>query len=222
MRLWVGLGLLAIAVTVFVCGGSAGAARSSTQTLFINVSVKASDGTTLDCVLMLPSGSPPAGGWPGVILFHGLGQSGADMQQIGEVLAPSGFASLACDARGTGFSGGTWGLDGPRRCRTHATCSTGSLRGATSPTRGSARSGSRSAAGQFGTRRSPASRSRDRARNHMDESRGRPQPERRTEERVGGGSSQMSSPSRDGMPPSPRHGRICSSKTPAPQKHGYC
>ncbi len=49
-----------------------------------------------------------------MILFHGLGQSGADMQQFGDVLAPFGFASLACDARGTGASGGNWGLDGPK------------------------------------------------------------------------------------------------------------
>jgi pimeloyl-ACP methyl ester carboxylesterase len=101
--------LLALAVAVFACGGSVSAADNPYQVLFIKVS----DGTELACVLILPSGSPPEGGWPGVILFHGLGQSGADMQQIGGVLAPFGFASLACDARGTGASGGTWGLDGP-------------------------------------------------------------------------------------------------------------
>ncbi|HET7354062.1 MAG TPA: CocE/NonD family hydrolase [Gaiellaceae bacterium] len=102
--------LLAVAVAVVVCGGSAGAARAATQVLFIKVS----DGTDLACVLILPSGGPPAGGWPGVILFHGLGQSSGDMQTIGDVLAPLGFASLACDARGTGASGGTFGLDGPK------------------------------------------------------------------------------------------------------------
>lgn len=103
--------LLAVAIAVFVCGGSASAAGSpSYQVLF----VKASDGASLSCILMLPGGSPPAGGWPGVILFHGLGQSGADMQQIGGLLALADFASLACDARGTGGSDGTWGLDGPR------------------------------------------------------------------------------------------------------------
>ena len=55
----------------------------------------------------------PSGGWPGVILFHGLGQSHADMKPIGSALAGLGFASLACDARGTGASGGKFGLDGP-------------------------------------------------------------------------------------------------------------
>jgi alpha-beta hydrolase superfamily lysophospholipase len=96
---------------VFVCGGSVSAARASTQELTITVS----DGTALACGLILPSGSPPAGGWPGVILFHGLGQSHAAMETIaGAALAPLGFASLACDARGTGASGGMFGLSGPK------------------------------------------------------------------------------------------------------------
>lgn len=95
---------------MIVCGGSASAARSSTQ----EVTIKVSDGTNLACGLILPSGSPPVGGWPGIILFHGLGQSHTNMESIGRVLTPLGFASLACDARGTGASGGTFGLDGPK------------------------------------------------------------------------------------------------------------
>jgi pimeloyl-ACP methyl ester carboxylesterase len=102
--------VLAVAVAVFVCGGSASAARTAAQELTIQVS----DGTTLACGLVLPSGSPPAGGWPGLLLFHGLGQSHAVMETIATAaFAPVGFASLACDARGTGASGGAWGLDGP-------------------------------------------------------------------------------------------------------------
>jgi alpha-beta hydrolase superfamily lysophospholipase len=79
------------------------------------VTVTASDGTALACSLVEPDGAPPSGGWPAVILFHGLGQSHADMEAIAEqALAPAGFAALQCDARGTGGSGGLWGLDGPR------------------------------------------------------------------------------------------------------------
>ena len=37
----------------------------------------------LACVDGIPNGTAPAGGWPGVILFHGLGQSYADMEPIG-------------------------------------------------------------------------------------------------------------------------------------------
>jgi pimeloyl-ACP methyl ester carboxylesterase len=97
---------------VFVCGGSASAARAATQQFLF---IKVSDGTTLACGLILPSGSPPPGGWPGLLLFHGLGQSSGVMETIADAaFAPVGFASLACDARGTGASGGTFGLDGPK------------------------------------------------------------------------------------------------------------
>jgi len=79
------------------------------------VTITASDGTNLACSIVEPDGSPPAGGWPAVILFHGLGGSHTDMEPLAtEVLAPAGYASLECDARGTGASGGVWGLDGPR------------------------------------------------------------------------------------------------------------
>src|SRR6266700_2074678 len=67
------------------------------------------------CGLVLPGGSPPAGGWPGLLLFHGLGQTHAYMETIANAaFAPTRFASLACDARGTGASGGKFGLDGPK------------------------------------------------------------------------------------------------------------
>jgi alpha-beta hydrolase superfamily lysophospholipase len=83
----------------------------STQELTITVS----DGTKLACGVVLPSGVPPPGGWPGIILFHGLGQTHAAMETIANAaLAPAGFAALMCDARGTGASGGTFGLDGPK------------------------------------------------------------------------------------------------------------
>jgi alpha-beta hydrolase superfamily lysophospholipase len=77
--------------------------------------ITASDGVPLSCSVVEPDGAPPAGGWPAVILFHGLGQSHADVEPIAtQALAPAGFAALMCDARGTGASGGVWGLDGPR------------------------------------------------------------------------------------------------------------
>jgi alpha-beta hydrolase superfamily lysophospholipase len=79
------------------------------------VTITASDGTTLACSIVEPDGTPPSGGWPAVILFHGLGGSHTDMEPLAtQALAPAGYASLECDARGTGASGGVWGLDGPR------------------------------------------------------------------------------------------------------------
>jgi dienelactone hydrolase len=90
------------------CGGAAAAAPPQELT------VAASDGTPLACALVLPDGAAPAAGWPGVLLFHGLGQSHADTGPDAAAFAQAGYASLACDARGTGASGGSFGLDGPR------------------------------------------------------------------------------------------------------------
>ena len=48
------------------------------------------------------------------MLFHGLGGKHQDMEPLATAfLAPAGYASLMCDARGHGTSGGLFGLDGP-------------------------------------------------------------------------------------------------------------
>src|SRR5260221_5399421 len=79
------------------------------------LTIPASDGTALACSLTEPDGTPPAGGWPAVMLFHGLGGKHQDLEPLAsQILAPAGYASLACDARGHGASGGLFGLDGPR------------------------------------------------------------------------------------------------------------
>jgi dienelactone hydrolase len=104
----VGIVMAAVAV-VLVCAGSASAEGAG----WTPVTIPASDATPLACAYIVPSGAAPAGGWPGVILFHGLGDSHADMEPIGSAMAQFGFAALACDARGTGASDGKWGLDGP-------------------------------------------------------------------------------------------------------------
>ena len=49
------------------------------------------------------------------MLFHGLGGKHQDMEPLAtQFLAPAGYASLECDARGHGASEGLFGLDGPR------------------------------------------------------------------------------------------------------------
>jgi alpha-beta hydrolase superfamily lysophospholipase len=106
---------VAVAVTVaaLLCAGGASAARTAHATTQ-ELTITASDGTKLACGLVLPAGSPPSGGWPGLLLFHGLGQTHHDAETIASTaFAPAGFASLACDARGEAASGGTFGLDGP-------------------------------------------------------------------------------------------------------------
>ena len=78
------------------------------------LTIAAADGTPLSCALVEPDGTPPAAGWPAVMLFHGLGGKHQDMEPLATgFLAPAGFASLMCDARGHGSSGGLFGLDGP-------------------------------------------------------------------------------------------------------------
>ena len=107
-----------LAAVVLTCAGAASAVLAGTRAAgptTQELTITASDGTKLACGLVLPGGSPPAEGWPGLLLFHGLGQTHAAMDAIATAaFAPAGFASLACDARGTGASGGTFGLDGPR------------------------------------------------------------------------------------------------------------
>ncbi len=100
---------LAILAAALVCAGGASAASGWHEVTSRLRTRRRSRART-----SLPSGTAPAGGWPGVILFHGLGQSHKDMEPYGSALAQFGFASLACDARGTGGSGGKFGLDGPR------------------------------------------------------------------------------------------------------------
>jgi ABC-2 type transport system ATP-binding protein len=107
--------VFALVVAALACAGAAAfsASAGAEGAGWTAVTITTSDSTQLSCAYVIPSGTAPAGGWPGVILFHGLGQSHTDMEPIGSALAQFGFASLACDARGTGGSGGKFGLDGP-------------------------------------------------------------------------------------------------------------
>jgi ABC-2 type transport system ATP-binding protein len=106
--------VLAVVVAALACAGAAAFSGSAVAegAGWTPVTITASDSTPLSCAYIVPGGTAPAGGWPGVILFHGLGQSHTDMEPIGTAMAQFGFASLACDARGTGGSGGKFGLDG--------------------------------------------------------------------------------------------------------------
>src|SRR6478752_5214122 len=79
------------------------------------LTVTASDGARLACSLVVPDSPKPAGGYPGLILFHGLGGKRQDMEPLAtQFFAPAGYETLECDARGHGASEGLFGLDGPR------------------------------------------------------------------------------------------------------------
>jgi alpha-beta hydrolase superfamily lysophospholipase len=81
-----------------------------------------SDGVQIASTYYVPDGAPPAGGWPAVMLLHGLGGSrttptplGMSPNSLAETqLAPRGYAALTFDARGHGQSQGLVSIDGPR------------------------------------------------------------------------------------------------------------
>src|SRR5215218_5714144 len=72
------------------------------------------DGVQLSTAVQLPPGAQPAGGWPGVIVLHGLGANKATVAQISQYFVAHGYAALSYDARGHGASGGNVELAGPR------------------------------------------------------------------------------------------------------------
>jgi alpha-beta hydrolase superfamily lysophospholipase len=101
--------LFAVVFAALVWSGSALAATPQQLTIV------ASDGAKLACSVVVPDAAAPAGGYPGVILFHGLGGRHEDMEPLAtQFLAPAGYETLECDARGHGLSEGLFGLDGPR------------------------------------------------------------------------------------------------------------
>jgi pimeloyl-ACP methyl ester carboxylesterase len=81
-----------------------------------------SDGVQIAVSYFQPVGTPPAGGWPAVMLLHGLGQTRntsdfvnwSPNSMAAQYLAPEGYAVLTYDARAHGESGGNFTLDGPR------------------------------------------------------------------------------------------------------------
>jgi predicted acyl esterase len=76
--------------------------------------VTMADGIPIATTLYLPDGAAPAGGWPAVMMLHGLNGRRQDLAAFAESLfASQGFAVLLYDARGHGESGGVVTLDGP-------------------------------------------------------------------------------------------------------------
>jgi predicted acyl esterase len=108
VRLWV----TAIAASIVLVGGEAAGSTAARQ----DVTITMDDGATIAATLYLPEGSPPSGGWPGIVLLHGLA---GDRRQIdalveGYGLTSGPYALLTFDARGHGQSTGLVGVDGPR------------------------------------------------------------------------------------------------------------
>ena len=72
------------------------------------------DGVPIFASVLEPGGAPPVGGWPGVMMFHGLGGSHNDLVTLAQSYVAKGYAVFIPDARGHGKSGGFVSLDGPR------------------------------------------------------------------------------------------------------------
>jgi predicted acyl esterase len=110
--------VLAVVVAVLAPAGRA-AAGDFTQ---VDTRVTMSDGVHLAVSYFQPTGTPPPGGWPAVVLLHGLGQTRNTSDFVNwspngmaaRVLAPNGYAVLTYDARAHGQSEGLFTLDGPR------------------------------------------------------------------------------------------------------------
>jgi predicted acyl esterase len=88
----------------------------------VDTFVTMSDGVRIAVTYYTPAGAPPAGGWPAVMMFHGIGQTRNSFDiknwsanRVAEAyLVPDGYAVLTFDARAHGESGGLFSLDGPR------------------------------------------------------------------------------------------------------------
>jgi predicted acyl esterase len=107
----------ALAVLALAAPGTASAFSKQDQLITM------SDDVRIATTYYVPDGVPPAGGWPAVMLFHGLGGSrtdagtplGMSLNSVAETqLAPQGYAALTFDARGHGQSEGLVSIDGPR------------------------------------------------------------------------------------------------------------
>ena len=99
-----------LACALVCCGNAFAAPWTKTDQ-----KVTASDGVQLATTLYEPATAAPVGGWPAIVMLHGIGGTRASMNQIAEqVFAPAGYAVLTFDFRGHGESGGLFDVDGPR------------------------------------------------------------------------------------------------------------
>jgi predicted acyl esterase len=103
--------LLTILIVLFLLGGPDGSAVAQ---IWQEVTIPMTDGVDLDATIVTPLGFPPSGGFPTLILIHGLGSDKETMYPVAIAMAAYGYASLCYTVRGHGNSGGLCTLDGPR------------------------------------------------------------------------------------------------------------
>src|SRR4051812_8487402 len=104
---------IAVCVAALVCAGASAAARTDAPTVQ-EVTIAGAGGVQLACSFVLPTGTAPEGGWPAVVFFPRLLNPHTYEESADQVpFADQGFASVSCDERGTGASGGSFDLAGP-------------------------------------------------------------------------------------------------------------
>jgi len=106
------ISLAALAAVLVLLVGEAPASPLARQ----DVVIPMDDGTPIAATLHLPDSAAPAGGWPAIVVLHGLP---GDRQQMNALVAltglvDQGYAVLTFDSRGFGGSGGLVGVAGPR------------------------------------------------------------------------------------------------------------
>src|SRR5213593_4841510 len=105
---WRGLARRLALLAVLAAALAAGAASALAKTPFTTQAGTQAmdDGVQIAWTLREPEGAAPAGGWPAVIVLHGLAGTKETVSAIAEFFASEGYAVLAYDARGHGASGG--------------------------------------------------------------------------------------------------------------------
>lgn len=104
--------LAGLAILLVLAVGDARASTFAKQ----DVVIPMDDGVSIAASLYLPEASPPADGWPAIVLLHGFGGSRLELNAFVESYgaALQTYALLTIDARGHGASGGLIGVAGPR------------------------------------------------------------------------------------------------------------
>jgi predicted acyl esterase len=98
--------LIAAAALAFAAPAQAFTKQTGSRTM--------DDGVAIAYDLYEPDGAAPAGGWPGLVVLHGLGGTKDSMATVAGFFADRGYATVAYTARGHGTSGGNVELAGPR------------------------------------------------------------------------------------------------------------
>lgn len=68
--------------------------------------IKLRDGVIIDALKFIPSGTPPAGGWPTVVFVHGYGDNKETLAGFAKAQAEYGYYTTTFSMRGQGKSGG--------------------------------------------------------------------------------------------------------------------